>query len=69
MNFSDFKNSKNLLTNEQMKNVVGGEGLLGFTCRCGFNEPTVSVKVYAENVKDALGAMVPLCDGRGVTCE
>jgi hypothetical protein len=25
MNFSDFKNSKNLLSNEQMKNVKGGE--------------------------------------------
>lgn len=26
MNFNDFKNSKNLLTQEQMKNVKGGDG-------------------------------------------
>ena len=33
MNFSDFKNSKNLLTNEQMKNVMGGNGGWG---TCGY---------------------------------
>ena len=34
MNFSDFKNSKNLLTNEQMKNIKGG-GTCGYKSSTG----------------------------------
>lgn len=42
MNFNDFKNSKNVLSNEQMKNVKGG-GTCGFktstgTIGCGYTK-------------------------------
>ena len=71
MNFSDFKNSKNLLTNEQMKNIKGGD-LQTFKCVCGFgvgpDSPLVQVQVNADNVADAAGAMAAVCNGRGSTC-
>jgi len=49
MNFNDFKNSENLLSNEQMKNVKGGSGTCGYlgpvvngaqTIMCGISYST-----------------------------
>ena len=70
MNFSDFKNSKNLLNNEQMKNVKGG---MLFNCNhgvgCTANSEGVSHS-YSSCNSDLMLSWARAWDAAGysVTC-